>query len=253
MNRKLLALNITLGIGVIYTGIQLRDTWMAAKERQRGMPGADPKAAPVRPVAALPKQPPVTPAGYIDVAQKDLFDPSRNPNLPPPPVTTPPPPPPRNPPPLPSYHGMMDFGDPQGPIALITESSSPRHEEFHAGEKIGEFKLLAFDRKEMTLEWEGKTMHKLLNDGGSEKAAPRPQAGGPEPPPIGLIPGQASEQQPEQPRQQQDLGPGTQMTESVKACQAGDSAAAGTVSGGYRKEVNISPMGPQCLWRAVGK
>ena len=221
MNRKLLALNITLGIGVIYTGVVLHDVWMAAKSRQAGMPGQAPKPGPVMPVAALPKQPAVTPGGYIDVAQKDLFDPSRNPNLPPPPA--PPPPPPRDPPPLPSYHGMMDFGDPQGPIALITESDSPRHEEFHAGEKIGAFKLLAFDRKEMTLEWEGRTLHKLLNDGGSERAKPRPQAGGPEPlMQNGVVPGQAPEQQPEQPRQQQDLGPGPQMTESVKACQAGD-------------------------------
>lgn len=251
MNRKLLAMNIALGIGVIYTGVKLHDVWVAAKARQAGMPGKAPKTPLVIPPTALPKQPTVAPAGYIDVAQKDLFDPSRNPNLPPPPA--PAPLPPRNPPPLPSYHGMMDFGDPQGPIALVTETTSPRHQEFHAGEKIGEFKLLAFDRREMTLEWEGKTLHKLLNDSEPEKSAPKPQAGGVEPlVQNGVVPGQAPEQQQqvEQPRQN-DLGPGPQMTDTVKACQAGDTSAAGTVNGGFRKEINVSPMGPQCLWRAV--
>ena len=148
---------------------------------------------------------------------------------------------------------MMDFGDPQGPVALITENNVPGHEEVHAGEMIGEFKLLAFDRKEMTLEWDGKVLHKRLNEGGSEK--PRPVAPAPGPAPLelnGVIPGQAPQQAAE-PTRQQDLGPGIQMTDSVRACQAGDTAAPGTVNGGYIKQVNNSPMGAQCIWRAIGK
>ncbi|MEI9976516.1 MAG: hypothetical protein WDO73_33345 [Ignavibacteriota bacterium] len=107
---------------MIYTGIELHSVWVAAKNRQAGMPGPAPKPALVQPVSPLSRQPAVVPSGYIEVAQKTLFDPSRNPNLPPP--EKPAPPPPRDPPPLPSFHGMMDFGDPQGPIALITQNSS---------------------------------------------------------------------------------------------------------------------------------
>jgi hypothetical protein len=69
-----------------------------------------------------------------------------------------------------------------------------------------------------------------------------------------VVPGQAPQKQAdEQPTRQQDLGPGVQMTDSVRACQAGDTAAAGTVNGGYIKQVNNSPMGQQCIWRAIGK
>jgi hypothetical protein len=253
LNRKLLVLNTALGIGVIYAGIQLHSEWVAAKARQSTMPGLPPKPTLVVPPAPLPQQPAVLPSGYIEVAAKDLFDASRNPDIPKDPL--PPPPPPKDPPPLPSFHGMMDFGDPQGPVALITENNVAGHEEVHAGEMIGEFKLLAFDRKEMTLEWEGKVLHKRLNEGGSERAqVPARPAAGPAPLELnGVVPGQAPQQAAEQPTRQQDLGPGVQMTDSVRACQAGDTAAPGTVNGGYIKQVNNSPMGAQCIWRAIGK
>jgi hypothetical protein len=250
LNRKLLAVNLALAAGVIYAGVELRTVWLTAKARQAKMPGPPPKAAFVPPVTPLKAEAPVVPSGYINIATQTLFDPSRNPNLPPPPP--PPPPPPADPPPLPSFHGIMNFGDPQGPVALITEASVEGHEEKHAGEMIGAFKLVAFDRKEMTLEWEGRMIHKRLNEGGSEQPKAKAQAG-PELVPLGIIPGQASKQV-EQPRvQQQDLGPGTPLTDTVRACQAGDGSAAGAVNDGYRKEINNSPMGPQCLWRAVGK
>jgi hypothetical protein len=148
---------------------------------------------------------------------------------------------------------MMNFGDPQGPIALITESDTPGHEEVHAGEMIGAFKLVAFDRQEMTLEWEGRTIHKRLNEEGVEHA--KAKAPGIEPITYnGVIPGAVNKNAVEPPKPQgAELGPGVEMTDTVRACQANDSSAAGTVNGGYRKEVNVSPMGSQCIWRAIGK
>lgn len=252
MNRRLLILDIALGIGVIYGGFQLHGVWTAAKARQARMPGPAPKANAVAPVPPLPHEPAVLPSGYKDVAMKNLFDASRNPAIPVDPP--PPPPPPAEPPPLPSYHGMMDFGDPQGPIALITEHDSPGHEEKHAGEMIGAFKLVSFDRQEMTLDWQGRILHKLLNEGGSAKAKAKAPTGGMEPLPLnGIVPGQASTQ-PDQPKPQgAELGPGKELTDTVRACQAGDSSSPGTVTGGFRKEVNNSPMGAQCIWRAIGK
>jgi len=252
LNRKLLILDIALGAGVIYGGFQLHSEWAAAKARQARMPGPPPKAAPVAPVPPLKQAPAVLASGFKTVADLDLFDASRNPNIP---VEPPPPaPPPAEPPPLPSYHGMMDFGDPQGPIALITEHDAPGHEEVHSGEMIGEFKLVAFDRQEMTLNWQGRVIHKRLNEGGSEPPKVKAAPVGLEPLPLnGVIPGQAP-QTADQPKPQgTELGPGKEMTDTVKGCQAGDSSAPGTVSDGYRKEANVSPMGPQCLWRAVGK
>jgi len=255
LNRKLLILNIALGVGVVYAGFALHSAWVTARGRQARMPGPPPKAPFVAPVAPLPQQPAVLPSTYARSAQNDLFDPSRNPDLPLPEPPKPAPPP--VPPPLPAYHGMMDLGDPQGPIALITQPGAPGHEEVHAGEPIGQFKLLTFDRQEMTLEWQGQVIHKRLNEGGSEPARPQAAAvsdGAPAPPPLGIIPGVAPPQQAEAPRQQvQELGPGLQVVDGIRACQPGDTSAPGTVNGGFRKELNPSPMGTQCLWRAVGK
>jgi hypothetical protein len=180
---------------VIYAGIQLHSEWVAAKARQATMPGPAPKPAAVVPPAPLPQQPAVLPSGYRGRVRTICSMPRAIPTIPVDPP--PPPPPPKDPPPLPSFHGMMDFGDPQGPVALITENNTPGHEEVHAGEMIGEFKLVAFDRKEMTLEWEGKVLHKRLNEGGSEKArAPARPVAGPAPLELnGVIPGQAPQQQ----------------------------------------------------------
>jgi hypothetical protein len=254
LNRKLLILDIALGVGVIYGGFELHSVWVAAKARQARMPGPPPKAAPVAAVPPLPQQPAVLPSGYQKIAVADLFDASRNPAIPidaPPPP--PPPPPPKDPPPLPSYHGMMDFGDPQGPIALITQHDGPGHQELHAGEMAGDFKLVSFNRQEMTLDWEGRIIHKRLNEGGNEKPKAQAPTAGIEPPAPGVIPGQAA-QQAEQPKpQRNETGPGQDMTDTVKACQAGDTSPEGTVSGGYRKEIHMNPMGSQCIWRAVGK
>jgi hypothetical protein len=147
---------------------------------------------------------------------------------------------------------MMDFGDPQGPVALITEHDTPRHEEVHAGEMIGAFKLVAFNRQEMTLDWQGDVIHKRLNEGDSEPAKPRAALGGPPPIAEGVIPGVASTAEAAK-AQETEKGPGRDLTDTLKQCQPGDSAPAGTQSGGYVKEVRLTPMGSQCDWRAVGK
>ena len=197
MNRKLLILDVVLGAGVIYGGFQLHSR--VGGRPRRGRPrcqGRLPKAGPMPAVAPLPQEPAVLPSGYKDIAVNTLFDPSRNPELPVDPP--PPPPPPKEPPPLPDFHGMMDFGDPQGPIALITEPDEPGHEEVHAGEMIGEFKLVAFNRQEMTLEWDGRIIHKRLNEGGSDPT--KRKATVVEPAFVnGIIPGRAPQQE-EKPR-----------------------------------------------------
>ncbi len=252
MNRKLLVLNVVLGAAAVYGGFQLHSEWVAAKARQAAMPGPAPKAPPAPLVARLPQQPAVLPSGYKGIAEDTLFDPSRNPNIPV--DAPPPPPPPKEPPPLPSYHGMMDFGDPQGPIALITENDAPGHEEVHAGEMVGGFKLVAFNRQEMTLEWDGRIIHKRLNEGGSEPA--KAKAAAVEPITTnGVIPGQAAPDTGPQPQQQAtQLGPGVEVTDTTKACQQNDSTPAGTVADGYRKVTRVTALGTvQCFWSAVGK
>lgn len=254
MNRKLLILDIVLGAGAIYGGFQLHDQWVAAKVRQAEAAHNPVKPAPPPPVAPLPEEHAVIPSGYKGIVDKTLFEPSRNPDVPV--DIPPPPPPPPSPPPLPNFHGMMDLGDAEGPIALMTAAGEERQQGVHRGEKIGPFKLLAFNRQEITLDWEGRIIHKRVDEaaeGSGAKSAPRGKGE-----PIvgnGIIPGQAAPKQAAPAAQSNaNLGPGPVLTDTVRACQAFDGTPPGSVVDGYRKELRPSPMGtPQCLWTAVGK
>jgi hypothetical protein len=196
----------------------------------------------------------VVPSGYKGIVDKTLFEPSRNPDVPI--DVPPPPPPPPNPPPLPDFHGMMNLGDPEGPIAIMTIAGEQRQQGVHSGEKIGAFKLLSFNRQEITLEWEGRVIHKRADEPGSSTAGRSAQPKGEPIMTFGIIPGMAAPTPVAQPTpsQNSNLGPGVQMTDTYKACQANDGSPAGTVVDGYRKEIHPTPMGvSQCVWAAVGK
>ena len=101
MNRKVLLLNLALLALAATLGWQLRVRWLDARTHERTFLSRTPAGPPVLPPppAQLPK--PVSPADYIDVAQKTLFSKDRNPNVivdPPPPAPAPPKPaPPKEP------------------------------------------------------------------------------------------------------------------------------------------------------------
>jgi hypothetical protein len=242
LNRKLVILDVVLAASAVYGGTQLHSQWVAAKARQAEIARNSVKPAPPPPMAPLPQGPAVLPSGYKEIAIKTLFDPSRTPDVP---VDPPPPPPkPKDPPPLPDFHGMMDFGD--GPFAIMSGHGDPGHQEVHAGEMIGPFKLLAFSRQEISLEWDSRVFHKRVDDQPhSGSAAPVGTSGG-------VIPGVASA--PIEEGRKMALGPGTGLTDSIKACQPGDSTPAGAVVDGYRKEVKTTVLGTQqCIWTALGR
>ena len=115
MSRKLLVLDVVLVAIVVYAGFQLRQG-VAGRQGARGGDAADfhegAGGAPV--FTPLPAEAPVVAAGYVDIAQKILFDKSRNPTVV---VDVPPPPPPKPMPPLPVYHGLMNLG---GLTALLS-------------------------------------------------------------------------------------------------------------------------------------
>ena len=143
---------------------------------------------------------------------------------------------------------MMNLGD--GPFAIMSKSGSGTQEEVHAGGMIGEFKLLDFNLKEITLEWDGRVIHKRADDAGKE-GAPRPAAE-----PIGsfassVMPGMASAPMPA-PRLS-DLGPGADNGNANRPCLAGDSSPAGAIADGYRKSVRATLFGSECHWEPVGK
>jgi hypothetical protein len=244
LNRKLLALNLLLVAALVYGGIQFHNWRVAAQAREAAELNRKVATAPPPVLSPLPAPQAVAAASYLDVAQKDLFDPSRDPNVkvePPPP-----PPPPKDPPPLPAFHGMMNLGDAEGPIAIMSKAGSSGQEEVHAGGMIGDFKLVAFNMKEITLEWDGQVIHKRVDDASKSADAGRDAAG---PPPLAAMPGVAPAPLPAP--VMRDLGPGPDNGNTNRPCQVADSSPAGTVSGGYRKVVRPNPFGAACYWEPI--
>src|SRR5687768_3219084 len=167
-------LNAVLLAVVIYTGAQLRKQWKASKAREKAIP-VGVKTLPTPRYQPLEPPPPVIPTSYNDIAQKLLFDRSRDPKV----IIEPPPPPPPPPPmpPLPVYHGMMNIGD-EGPIAILSLGTAS-NQAIHPGEKIGQFKLLAVNSEEIDFEWNGATIRKSVGEltGAARGIAPVQQYG----------------------------------------------------------------------------
>lgn len=242
MNRKLLALNLVLVALAVLAGIQLRSRYVADRSRAKSklhVPLAKVAAPPFTP----PAEPPAAlPANYIGVAQKDLFDPSRNPDVP---VEAPPPPPPPPPmPALPSYHGAVNFGD--GPMAILSVTASAKHEFIKPGEMIGPFKLIDLTRADLTLEWNGQLVRKQLWELQSRSlptqtaAAVQSPTAAPAAPPKPAV-------------RQESKGPGEVYPTGSRGCQQGDTDPVGTVKDGFKKVSVATPFGSACLWDPVSK
>ncbi|SPE26719.1 conserved exported hypothetical protein [Candidatus Sulfopaludibacter sp. SbA6] len=236
MNRKLWVLNVVLVAIAVYAGFQLRKEWQAAKAREAAtlrVPMkvlAAPKYAPLLPDA------PVVASGYVDVAQKFLFDKSRNPTVV---VDVPPPPPPKPVPALPVYHGLMNLGG--GLMAMLSVSKDAPQQAIHPGEAIGQFKLVDVNSEEMTLEWEGLTIHKRVDD----------LTAGPAPVEAAAAP--AAPAGPTAPPAPVKSGPGEMTQFGFKICAVNDGNAEGSVMEGYKKVMHATPFGQSCTWDPVGK
>jgi hypothetical protein len=124
----------------------LRANWMEAKARERAVLQRKVAGKAVLAPPPLPAVKAVAPAEYIDVAGKMLFSKDRNPTV----VIEPPKPPPEPVmPALPSYYGQMAIGDPV--IFLSTTAAAPQRI-YHAGEQVGDFKLVSFDENRAAFE-----------------------------------------------------------------------------------------------------
>lgn len=249
MTRKLLVLDFVLVVIVTAAGFQFHKAWMAAKAREAATLHRTVKPVALPPLPPLAKEPGVTAASYVDVAAKMLFDPSRNPTVV---IEKPPPPPPKPMPPLPFYHGMLDLGE--GPIAILSEAANSPHEAVRPGEKIGPFTLVAATGEEVTLEWEGKQVHKALevaggrNNGGGQQQA-QTDSRTPVVQSSDLRTEAPQQPQPEQqPQQAPRVGPGEMTAFGFRTCNMNDGLAPGTVMDGFTKTIHATPFGNTCTW-----
>jgi hypothetical protein len=231
-----------------------RVEWRRARA-QRANLHAPVKSAPIPPVAAAPA--PETPQAvkYADIANKNLFSKDRNPNAivePPKPAEV------KKMPPLPVVYGVL--GLPSGTKAIMAVKAGDPSRPVRAGDTVGEFKILALDTRGITFDWDGKQISKpvdqLIDRSTPTQSAPNPPPPSPAPPPAGgLAPVNPPSQQSavntaSNPKLGKELGaPGS----SVRGCVAGDSAPAGTIADGYRKQVVAGPfgIGSQCSWVPV--
>ena len=242
MNRKIVALNLGLLALLGILGWMLRAHWLEARAQHLATLSKPPhQSAQLPPPSPVPPEPAV-PANYLDVAQKMLFSKDRNPNViiePPPP---PPPPKPEEPTPArPIYYGQMGLGE---PVAFLSVEKTGQ-KGFHAGEEVGPFKLVAFNRETITFEWHGKTLEypvaelkpkePVVVQPGVVAAAPAAPGA------ASAVIGAAADK---------DKVFGVQVGET-RSCVAGDKNPAGTVKDGYRKSVVPGPFGEMCQWEPV--
>ncbi len=239
MNRKLVLLNAVLALVVIYGGVQLRNEYKAAKAREAALRAVRISPEPTPPFVPLPNDAPVLPSGYKDVAMKNLFHPSRDPNVA---VELPPPPPPPPPmPALPGFHGQMNLGD--GPMALLVEKPGMPEKAIKPGETIGQFKLVDVNTNDITFAWtfNGQVARRSLRELADNTAAAAvtdtrssPAASAPPPPAI-----------------KSNLGAGEPTAFGFRECLPNDSSPEGTIDRGFRKTIITTPFGKSCRWDPV--
>lgn len=243
MKRKIVILNVVLAAVVIFASFQLRSAWRSAKHREAATlhPKAFVKPPAVAPYSPLPTAEPVLSAGYNAIAQKDLFDPSRNPNVvvevqPPP---QPPPPPPM--PPLPHYFGQMNL---DGVSAILSEAANSPQKSVKPGDTIGQFKLVDVSTQEIFFEWNGELVRRRLDeltDRGRQSSNAQAGPAAPQAPP------------PAAPVIKTPTGPGEMAPQGYKVCNPNDSTPDGAVVDGYRKVAYSTPFGSACRWDPLGK
>lgn len=269
MNRRLLILDLVLVLFAAGLVWLLRDRYLEARAREKAV--LTKKVAP-RSVLAPPSPAqvrPAPPSDYVDVAQRMLFSRDRNPNIP---VEAPPKPPPEPPmPALPIYHGQMAIGEPIAILSLPAQAATQKG--YHAGDKIGEFKLIGFDADKIELEWHGKTIERKPEELVAKEVAPPAAAQAAGAAPASGVPRLSMNVVPDQPSaapvQAQPVtslgspaadsgsasaapsGIGEEIGAGVHNCLPGDSSPAGTVLNGYQKRLIPSMFGSICRWEQV--
>jgi hypothetical protein len=240
VNRKILALNLALLALLGTLGWMLRAHWRETRAQELAtLAKAARQKAQLPPPSPIPPEA-VVPANYLEVAQKTLFSKDRNPNVI---IETVPPPPPKPeepPPPRPEYHGQMGLGE---PVAFLSIEKGGQ-KGFRAGDKVGPFKLVAFDRDTITFEWKDKTLRYPLAE--LKPKEPSPQAGVP-----GVAPGQVVPAGPIigiSTSKDPALGP---QNGGVRGCITGDNSPAGTVKDGFKKTITPGMFGPMCQWEPI--
>jgi hypothetical protein len=246
VNRKIILLNVVLLALAGWLFWMLRVKWLELHRHEHAVLALSARGGRVLYPPAPPPSKPFASTDYIEVAQNMLFAKDRNPNVivdPPPPAPPAPPPPPM--PDLPAYYGTIAlFGD---PVILLSLPKGPQ-KKYHAGDKVGPFQIVSFDREKVVFDWNGKMVERKPEDL-KEKEGSVEQAAADAPPPrvepLKLIP----DPPPDAPKLSEVIG--ADNGNNVRLCVAGDKTPAGTIVDGYKKVITMNMFGATCMWQAV--
>ena len=240
----MLVINVVLLVAAIGLAVKLRGDWLRASRRYAVLGAATPT-----PPAAAPA-PAVLAADWEVIAQRNLFSPDRNNELPKSAV--------EKPPPEPIVIGIINLG-PGKKLALMSDASpradsAPR--QVKEGETFGGFRLLSIGDNEVEIEYQGQK--KKLDVYTSAQQVPAPPPAPASAPQVQVVstaganPAAASSNATNTIPLSATEGPTNipiEGTDSVFGHK--DNLPAGTIRGNRRKVERITPFGKEVWWELI--
>lgn len=243
---RLFLLNILLLAGIAMATLKLLELRDETARREEMVHASAPTLPKAKGTTAVAPPDRTVAANYLDIASRLLFSKDRNPTviIAPPPVKTVPP--------FPVAYGVLMMADP--PIIMMSAKKGEPQKGFRAGDPIGDYKIVSFDNRTITFEWDGqkftKNVQELVDRDAQSAALLSRQNVQNVPEPAAAAPATSSPQVLSNTGGTSG-GMGIDTGGGIRACAPGDTAAPGTVSDGYRKVVSETPFGKVCRWERV--
>ena len=220
MRQQMAILNVVLLVVALGLGIKLRGDWQRAQRRYAALGAATPPALPGAPAQAA------LAADWEVIAQRNLFSPDRNNELPksagekqqPEPIVV----------------GTMNLG-PGRKLALMSEANPPAGtmpRQVKEGETFAGYRVVSIGDNEVEIEYEGQKKKLGVYISAQQVSSPPASASSPQVVSTGSVP----------------AGP---MNQSVTTLDANNELPAGTVVGDRRKVVTKTPWGNSISWEPV--
>jgi hypothetical protein len=247
VNRRLILLNIVLLALAGWLFWMLRVKWIELHRHEHTVLALSPPTRPLYPPPPNPLFKAPTPAEYNDTVQQLILAKDRNPNV----IVDPPPAPPPAPAPppmpdLPAYYGTIAlFGD---PVILLSLPKGPQRK-YHAGDKVGPFQLVSFDREKVVFDWNGKTVERRPDELKEKEASQQQPVADAQPEKVAPVKFYAAEPPPDAPKISEKIG--ADNGGGIHQCVPGDTTPVGTIVEGYKKVMTTNMLGQTCMWQAV--
>ena len=254
MKQKLLALNIGLGLIIVFAAVELVSRIREADDRRDALLGAsDTKESPDFPAPEQVAR--LRPADYRPIVDRLLFSPDRNPVI----EVEEPVEEKAERPAFPLLVGVMDFGD--GPIAMMSETARGTPLPVAVGEKVGEFTFLAALNDRITLEWsgrkfevgEGELTGAEASSSQSKPQRPRARQTAARRRSKAASSANLSGEKPKSVSSKHYIGRPLSGQTGRRAADPNDGVADGTASEGWVRRVRKTPFGSQHWWESQPK